>query len=487
MLLYVSIILCLSNLVFAFAFYKKTLESKNLNFRLKEKADIELKNQELIRTLELKSQTLSAEINNLKVIEGEKNSLSKILSDKDREVLEKQRQIDILRNDYYLVEKKAELTLQEKEQLEKEKSEWQDEKAKLLKEISYNIIQENIKRNNELQEKGKKEIEEITKNLYSNFSGVLEKISSLNDDTKKTENELDLIKRGLLNPTGAGLTSETTLANILKASNLQEKASKDSVGDYILQTSFNTQNCEEDIKRPDGIVYLPNNNYIIIDSKSSKHFLELQKCMDEGNEEAVKETKKKIKDRMNKHLSDLKSKDYQKAQIDYLNLNNESNATIMMVMFLQTEKMLEVIREIDPEFENKCYNQNIFPLTPVGLINLLNSARYTIQKEKQNMNFDNLREELRKLFDNVGNLFVHSKNLGKSLEKSLSEYNEFANIFNKKILLRFKNMEKIGIESSKRSFSNSKLDTYQILTQSINTIDSEAEEVSSNLIEGDNI
>ena len=145
--------------------------------------------------------------------------------------------------------------------------------------------------------------------------------------------------------------------------------------------------------------------------------------------------------------------------------------------------MLDIIREIDPEFENKCYNQNIFPLTPVGLINLLNSARYTIQKEKQNMNFDNLREELRKLFDNVGNLFVHSKNLGKSLEKSLSEYNEFANIFNKKILLRFKNMEKIGIESSKRSFSNSKLDTYQILTQSINTIDSEAEEVGNNLIE----
>jgi len=471
------------NLIFIFVIFRKTLKNRDLDFKLKDKKDVELKNQELINLLQAKSQELSDEINSLKVIEGEKNSLSKILCDKESEILEKQKQIDTLKNDYYLVEKRAALTLQEKELLEKERAEWQDDKAKLLHEISYSIIQENIKNNSELQEKGKKEIEAITKGLYTNFSNVLEKISSLDDDTKKTENELDLIKRGLLSPTSAGLTCETTLANILKASNLQEKTSKDSAGDYILQTSFNTQNDEEDAKRPDGIVYLPNNNYIIIDSKSSKHFLELQKCLDDGDEKAIKEIKKKIKERMNKHLSSLRSKEYQKAQIDYLNLKNESNATIMLVMFLQTEKMLQTIREIDPEFENKCRDQNIFPLTPIGLVNLLNSARYTIQKEKQNMNFDILKDELRKLFDNVGNLFLHSKNLGKSLEKSLSEYNEFANVFNKKILLRFKNLERIGIESEKRNFSSSKLDTYQILTQSISTIDSEAEEVGSNLIE----
>ena len=469
--LFFSIII---NVSLVFVVYSKIIDIKNLYAKIKEKNKLESKNQLLID-----------EIGKLKIIEGEKNSLNKSLEERNRTIIEKDRQLEALKTSYNDIETTVKLIEQKNEQLENEKLEWTNEKAKLLKEISYNIIQENIKQNSELQEKSKKEIESITKNLYENFNGVFEKISSLNDFTTKTGNELDLIKRALLNPTGAGSTSETTLSNILKASNLKEKISKESVGDYILQTTFNSTENDNGIKRPDCIIYLPNNNYLIIDSKSSKHFLELQKCCDTKDEILIKETQKKIKERMNKHLNDLKSKDYQESQLEYLNIKKETNASIITIMFLQTEKMLDTIRDIDPDFETKCYNANIYPLTPIGLINLLNSAKYTIQKEKQNTNFDMLKDELRKLFDNVGNLFLHSKSLGKSLEKSLNEYNEFANIFNKKILLRFKNMEKLGVESDKRNFSNSKLDTYYILSQSLNTIDSEAEEITKNLIENE--
>lgn len=473
MIAIVVIILLITNITSIFFIYKTILENRTYISKIKEQNESEIKN-------------LIDVINNLKIIEGEKNTLQKILDKKNNETSLLQNQLDEMKNNVVQVEKQSELAKHEKEYLLQEKSEWQNEKTKLLKEISYNIIQENIKQNTELQEKSKKDIENITKGLKDNFSGVLEKIKSLNDSTEKTGSELDLIKRGLLNPTGAGLTSETTLSNILKASNLKEKRTKDDVGDYILQTSFNTQNNEEDTKRPDGIIYLPNNNYIIIDSKSSKHFLELQQSIDNQNQEEIKEIKRKIKERMNKHLNDLSSKDYQKAQSDYLNLNKEGNKTIMTVMFLQTERMLETIKEIDPNFELKCIENNVSVITPIGLTNLLNQARYNIQKEKQKLNFDNLKEELRKLFDNFGNLFLHSKNLGKSLEKSMNEYNNFADTFNKKLLLRVKNMEKIGMESSKISFETKKLDTYQILSQSTNTIDTEAEEIEKNLLESDN-
>lgn len=456
-------LLIVTNIVSVFFIFK---ENRNCVLKSKKSDELELQNQELLNN-----------IANLKIIEGEKNILQQLINGKNDEVLSLQSQLNNLRISLNNTQKESEFLL-------KEKLEWQNEKAKLLKEISYNIIQENIKQNSELQEKSKKEIENITKSLHDNFSGVLEKVKSLNDDTEKTRYDLDLVKNGLLNPTGAGLTSEITLSNILKASGLVEKETKDGAGDYILQTSFNTQNNEEDIKRPDGIVYLPSNNYIIIDSKSSKHFLELQQSIENKNEEEVKEIKRKIKERMNKHLTSLSSKDYQKAQADYLNLNKENNATIMTIMFLQTEKMLETIREIDPNFERKCYESNVFACTPLGLINLLNSAKYTIQKEKQNLNFNNLKEELRKLFDNFGNLFLHSKNIGKSLEKAVTEYNALADTFNKKLLLRLRNMEKVGIETNKRNFETSKLETYQILAQSLNTIDSEAEEIEeNNLIE----
>jgi len=75
----------------------------------------------------------------------------------------------------------------------------------------------------------------------------------------------------------------------------------------------------------------------------------------------------------------------------------------------------------------------------------------------------------------MGNLFIHSKSLGKYLEKSMSEYNDFANVFNK-ILLRLKNMNKIGAEIGTRLLNNS-LDTYCISAQSA-SIDSEAEDIT---------
>ena len=469
------IFLIITNIISIFFVYKFFIDKKFLSIKIKENENIKTEKEELNKT-----------ISNLKIIEGEKISLEKTIFEKNNKISQLELELKSIKNNLANIEKEIYLTKQEKQNLIQEKNEWQNEKTKLLKEISYNIIQENIKQNNVLQEKNKQEIETITKNLHQNFSAVLEKVQSLNDDTKKTDIQLDLIKRALLNPTGAGLTSETTLSNILKNSGLKEKQSKEDTGDYILQTSFNTKNFEEDTKRPDAIVYLPNNNYIIIDSKSSKHFLELQQNIDKNNQEEIKEIKKKIKERMNKHLSDLASKDYQKSQIAYLNLKNENNYSIISVMFLQTEQMLQTIREIDPNFETKCEENNIYPLSPIGLVNLLNTAKFTIQKEKQNLNFNNLKEELKQLFNNFGNLFIHSKNLGKSLEKSITEYNSFADVFNKKFILRFKNMQKIGIQTDnnkKLNYDTEKLDTYQLLTQNYNTIDTEAEDISNSLIE----
>jgi len=469
-MLYVLLFLLILDVAVIVLFYKKQAELGICSSKLNDKILIEQNNK-----------VLAEEVNNLKIIEGEKKTLEKQLELRENSIQELLQKINVLREQSHETEKKFELINQEKEQLINEKNEWQNEKSKLLKEIAYNIIQENIKNNNELQEKGEKKIKEITEGLINNFSSVLEKVKSLNDDSQKTESQLELIKRGLLSPSGAGMTSETTLYNILKSSNLQEKDSKDGEGDYIIQTSFNTQNQTEDTKRPDCIVYLPNNNYLIVDSKSSKHFLELQKAIDEKNDNEIKEIKKKIKDRMDKHLLDLESKDYQNAQREYLGLNNSNNATIMTVMFLQTEKMMEIIRDIDPNFENKCNNKHIYPLSPIGLVNLLNSAKYVIQKEKQNASYEKLMEELRKLFNNIGNLFENANKLGKSLEKSLTEYNNFANVFNKNILLRLKNISKMGIESNKIDFVNKKLDSYSF---SINTVDSEAEEINkNNLIE----
>lgn len=352
------------------------------------------------------------------------------------------------------IEKIKELLKQEKKILEKEKETWGKDKQNLLKKLSLDLI----KQNSEFVSKRNKEILE-------QFESVTNKVSSLDDAGKKREKTLDTMRRALLNPGGAGLVSETTLANILKASGLRQKQNKEDSGDYILQTSFNTQS-QDPTKRPDAIIYLPNNNYIIIDSKSSSHFMDLQNAVNEKNEEKKKQLLKKIKDRMNTHLENLKSKDYQKAQLKYLAKNDEKiPPTVMTVMFLQTEQMLDTMRKIDKNFELKCYKQGIPAVTPIGLINLLNVAKYSIYKEKQDKNINKLKEETRKLLSNIFNMFKSTDDLGKGLKKALQSYDAFVNIFNRNILTRAKNIEKLGIESKKQI--PGRLERYELSTTTI--------------------
>jgi DNA recombination protein RmuC len=379
---------------------------------------------------------------------------------------------EILNSEKNEVDKNKELIKQEKDNLLKEKEEWGKDKENLLKKLSLDLLQKNSEINNENNKNNQAEVQKITEKLLKDFENINNKVFSLDDNGKKVEKTLDTMRRALLNPGGAGLSSETTLANILKASNLREKKDKDSEGDYILQPSFKTHAVEA-VKRPDAIVYLPNNNYIIIDSKSSSHFMHLQTAVDNKDAQQEEEFLKKIKIRMNKHLEDLKSKDYQEAQRDYLtnqDINNVS-PTIMTIMFLQTEGMLEIIGKADKNFALKCFKAGIPLATPVALINLLNTSKYSIHKEQQDKNIGKLKIELGILLENIFTLFGHSDKLGDNLNKALKGYNAFAGTMNKAILARFKNINRLGIEAKKQA--PNRLKRYDIDPI---TIEGEAEE-----------
>ena len=77
-----------------------------------------------------------------------------------------------------------------------------------------------IRKNKEDQEKfsqnQKEEIKKVTENLFQNFENIANKVSSLDDDVKKSIDNINLTKNALLNPGGAGKTSEITLENILQ-------------------------------------------------------------------------------------------------------------------------------------------------------------------------------------------------------------------------------------------------------------------------------
>jgi DNA recombination protein RmuC len=367
----------------------------------------------------------------------------------EKEKLEEK--INILQQKNYDFEKQNELLKYAQQQLENDKEEWNKSKEVILFQLSEELMKKNNEQQNLLSLSQQENIRKITENLFKDFENVATKVATLNEEVKKSVDESALLKSALLSPGSAGRTAEITLENILKSSGLKEKVDLTSAGDYVLQSHFGslTNSGEQESKRPDAILFFPNDQIAIIDSKSSPHFLELERARKMQDFEQEKIILSKIKDSFRRHLDSLRRKDYVKFLFEELHSKNQSDYKIFIIMFLQTEKMLEVIQETDPSFVQKALESGIIVVTPVGLINFLAQARFVIDRVRQEKNVEDLKIQVRKLLDNVALVFKESKEMGKSLNKALTSYGKLTKNLNRGVYSSIKNISDLGIEGKK--------------------------------------
>jgi DNA recombination protein RmuC len=379
------------------------------------------------------------------------NELNNLRNQKDRTEEKYLEKIDILQDRLMEFEKDNSVLDLEKRQLEQEKKEWHKNKEALLFQLSEELIRKNNEQQQKISTFQQENIKKITENLFKNFENITNKVSSLNDDVKKSSDEINLTKQALLNPGASGRTAEITLENILKNSGLKEKQDLQEIGDYVLQSHFSgvVTNLDQESKRPDAILFLPNNQIVIIDSKTSSHFLELELARQNHDFEQEKILLGKIKEAFKRHLESLRRKDYSKFLLEELHQKNISDYKIFIIMFLQTERMLEIVRETDAEFEQKAFESGVMLSSPIGLINLLSQARLVIDRSKQEKNVELLKMEIRKLLDNLSMVFKESKELGRYINKAATSHNKIAKNLNRQIYNSIKNVTDLGVESKK--------------------------------------
>lgn len=399
--------------------------------------------------------------------EHTQNEVSFLRFEKEKSEIKSTEKIDFLQSRILDFEKQNELLKQAQQQLEKQKQDWSKDKETILFQLSEDLMKKNNEQQNKLSLSQQENIAKITENLFKNFENVTAKMVSLNDEVKKSSNVINLTKQALLSPGAAGRTAEITLENILKNSGLKEKADLNSVGDYVLQSHFSglSTASDQESKRPDAILFFPGDQIAIIDSKSSPHFFDLEVARQNGEVEQEKILLTKIKDAFRKHLESLKKKDYPKFLFEELRSANVADCKILVVMFLQTEKMLDIVRTIDPEFEQRAMESGVIVASPIGLINFLSQARIVIDRIKQEKNVENLKIEVRRLLDNVALIFKESKELGKSLNKALGAHSKMTKNLNRGVYSTIKNIAELGIEG-KRADEVKLLEEYDVVSES---------------------
>ncbi len=356
-------------------------------------------------------------------------------------------------------QKALELKTQAMQEMEKRMADWEASRLEAINHAKAAIFEAGTKLTHQLLEQHKTEtkesqtkISQTTSELQTQFEKILSSVAILDNEIKTSKQTVEIVKNSLLSPGGAGSLAEITLENILKASGLEPGR------DFIMQYSI-TADHDNSKLRPDAVVFLPANNALVIDSKASKFFTELAQA---DSPEAEQSIFTQLKTTMRNHLKSLTGKDYKEALRNHLKEHNIQH--IASIMFLPSEAAVEKLGKIDHDFMTKAWEQEVFPVGPTGLINILSHAKFQTATHKQAENHHIIIEEIRKLLNSFVTLSEFAKKVGGSLQNATNNYDKFAASFNSSLLPKARNLEKLGIHLQKNKSLPTSLDRLTVIS-----------------------
>jgi DNA recombination protein RmuC len=142
-------------------------------------------------------------------------------------------------------------------------------------------------------------------------------------------------------------------------------------------------------------------------------------------------------------------------------------------MFLPTEQAVEKILVADPNFLQKAWTSNIFPVGPSGIMNMLSFARFQITDHRRSENYKAIIEEVRKLLGSISTMADYSQKIGNNLQNMVTNYDKFAGSFNRNFISRVKSIHKLGIDGGNKTLPQV-LERYQIVSSKSEIIEVEA-------------
>lgn len=341
----------------------------------------------------------------------------------------------------HATEKREQTSLQRLEDLQAEMQNWEEVKKRYLEmtqatvlktssEISSKLLDDHKREAERTKQESEKQVKETTEKLHGQFEKVFNSMEVLSEKVKRVET----VERALLSPSGAGVMAETSLANLFKDSSLHEG------NDYVMQYNIAGEGL-----RPDAVVFLPS-MVMVIDSKASKFFLEIEQADTDEEKQAIR---KQLKKTFHDHLKALVSRDYRDAIHRQVNLSSHHTDTyqIVVYMYLPSEEAVGKLREIDPQFEQKAWKEGIFPVGPTGLKNALLLAEVGIARFWQQKNSEAIMHEVKALIQSVAKLHGHAESIGKRAKGTVDAYDKFAASFNRTFLSKVKKVDKMGAGS----------------------------------------
>lgn len=359
-------------------------------------------------------------------------------------------------------------------------AEWEETKSKFLEttrasvlttaqELSSKLLEDHKRETAAAKAETEKQVAATTEGLRGQMGQLSEGVAQLKGQLGEKSATLDIVWRALTNPAGVGYYAEVGLANILNTFGLVEGR------DFLLQPSVPGEEPGRRL-RPDAIIFLPGDSALVVDSKASKHLLDLARAEDDDGRRTARE---QLKARMNQHLKDLAGKDYVNAVEQSWRQGGRDGKPVrtLSVMYLPNDAALEHLYEADPDFPRKAAALQIIPAGPAGLSSFIGFASVEIRLMRQIENQERIIQGMEKLLESVAVAIGHAVGVGRGIRGAADAFAKFTGTVNGRLLPRARDLQKLGLRPPKPIPGN--LNAYQVFDRdSEGTIDGEAAEVA---------
>lgn len=307
------------------------------------------------------------------------------------------------------------------------------EKFGLQNRISLDQVLEPLKfRLKEFQDK----VEETHKDNIRETSGLRQEIKNLKDTSQKMSQDAENLTRALKHDSKTqGNWGEMILENILESSGL----AKDR--EYFLQQSFT----QADGRRlqPDVLIKLPENKWVVVDSKVS---LTAYESFVNGADETERQLYlKNHLQSLRAHIKALVGKEYQSA--------TEGKNLDFILMFIPIEPAYLTALNADRTLFNDAYEKGIVMVCPTTLIASLKIIATTWKYEYQNKNSQEIAERGKILLEKFISFAEDFEKIGEQVDRTGKLHAEALKKLRDGrggLVWQAHKLQELGVKSSKR-------------------------------------
>ena len=399
-------------------FLKELGKLEQLNFVLKEKDSIILKNQEII----------SAQQRQINLLEREKLSINK-----DKEYVEKEKENLQQLQKTLLTNSKTEFQTVANEILKLTKTELNSINKEELKNVVM-PFEKNIKSFEETIQKQTKEFSQTKGSLENELKNVINQGNQLKE---QTSNLIDMFKT---DSKAKGDFGETILQTILENSNLQKDVN------YFVQQ-------QEQNKRTDFQIKLPDDKWIVIDSKVPLNaYIQYCNCTNETDKNKfLDEHVKTIKN----FISDLSGKKY----YERFDKNSKTISPDFTMMFVYPEEAYIAALRHNPSLTNAAWSKDIAIVSATSLIHTIKIIEKLWDVHRQVQNHEKIISMAKNFKIRLASFVENMAKLSNNIVTVNKTFNDF-----QKTVKGDRGLEKIVSDLSSYGINSSdnKLDTQTI-------------------------